>query len=63
MKSTALTFHRYLTVSNNCKCSLTEQNITLKNLFLMSDTNVKQNTILKIAIRFCLKIVFVLKMS
>ena len=48
---------QYLTVSksysDNCTCSLTEQNTTLKNSVLWSDTNVKQNTILKIAIRFC----------
>ena len=47
---------QYLTVStsysDNCICSLTEQNITLKSV-LWSDTNVKQNMILKIAIRFC----------
>ena len=30
---------------------------------LWSDTNVKQNTILEIAIRFCYKDLFVLKMS
>ena len=50
---------QYLTVSksysDNCTCSLTEQNTTLKNV-LWSDTNVKQNMILKIAIRFFLKI-------
>ena len=44
---------QYLTVSksysDNCICSLTEQNFYL----LLSDTNVKQNTILKIAIKFC----------
>ena len=43
---------QYLTVSksysDNCTCSLTEQNTTL-----WSDTNVKQNMILKVAIRFC----------
>ena len=48
---------QYLTVSksysNNCTCSLTEQNTTLKKSVLWSDTNVKQNMILKIAIRFC----------
>ena len=48
---------QYLTVSksysDNCTCSLTEQNTTLKKSVL-SDTNVKQNIILKIAIRFCL---------
>ena len=47
---------QYLTVSksysDNCTCSLTEQNTTLKNLYY-ADTNVKQNMILKIAIRFC----------
>ena len=47
---------QYLTVSksysDNCTCSLTEQNTTLKSV-LWSDTNVKQNMILKIAIRFC----------
>ena len=47
---------QYLTVSksysDNCTCSLAEQNTTLKNV-LWSDTNVKQNMILKIAIRFC----------
>ena len=47
---------QYLTVSkscsDNCTCSLTEQN-TLKKSVLWSDTNVKQNMILKIAIRFC----------
>ena len=44
---------QYLTVSksysDNCTCSLTEQNTTC----LWSDTNVKQNMILKIAVRFC----------
>ena len=48
---------QYLTVSksysDNCTCSLTEQNTTLKKIVLWSDTNVKQNMILKIAIRFC----------
>ena len=49
---------QYLTVSksysDNCTCSLTEQNTALKNLSaLWFDTNVKQNMILKIAIRFC----------
>ena len=48
---------QYLTVSksysDNCTCSLTEQNTTLKKFVLWSDTNVKQNMILKIAIRFC----------
>ena len=39
----------------------TEYNI--KKSVLWSDTNVKQNMILKIAIRFCLKDLFVLKMS
>ena len=47
---------QYLTVSksysDNCACSLTEQNTTLKNLYY-GLTNVKQNMILKIAIRFC----------
>ena len=42
---------QYLTVSksysDNCTCSLTEQNTTLKNLYYGSDTNVKQNMILK----------------
>ena len=38
--------------SDNCTCSLTEQNTTLKTV-LWSDTNVKQNMILKTAIRFC----------
>ena len=42
--------------SDNCTCSLTEQNTTLKKSVLWSDTNVKQNMILKIAIRFCKKI-------
>ena len=41
---------QYLTVSksysDNCTCSLTEQNTTLTNL-LWSDTNVKQNMIFK----------------
>ena len=37
----------------------TEYNI--KESILWSDTNVKQNRILKIEIRFCLKDVFVLK--
>ena len=45
---------QYLTVSksysDNCTCSLTEQNTTS---VLWFDTNVKQNMILKIAIRFC----------
>ena len=44
---------QYLTVSksysDNCTCSLTEQNTTLKNLYY----GLIQNTILKIAIRFC----------
>ena len=48
---------QYLTVSksysDNCTCSLTEQNTKLKKSVLWSDTNVKQNMILKIAIRFC----------
>ena len=49
---------QYLTVSksysDNCTCSLTEQNTALKNLILLwSETNVKQNMILKIALRFC----------
>ena len=49
---------QYLTVSksysDNCTYSLTEQNTTLKKKsVLWSDTNVKQNMILKIAIRFC----------
>ena len=48
---------QYLTVSksysDNYTCSLTEQNKTLKKSVLWSDTNVKQNMILKIAIRFC----------
>ena len=39
----------------------TEYNI--KKSVLWSDTNVKQNMILKIAIRFCWKDLFVLKMS
>ena len=62
---------QYLTVSksysDNCTCSITEQNTTLKKKkksVLWSDTNVKQNMILKIVIRFCYKdSVFVLKMS
>ena len=48
---------QYLTVSksysDNCTCSLPEQNTTLKKSVLWSDTSVKQNMILKIAIRFC----------
>ena len=48
---------QYLTVSksysDNCTCSLTEKNTTSKKSVLWSDTNVIQNTILKIAIRFC----------
>ena len=48
---------KYLTVSksysDNCTCSLTEQNTTLNKSVLWSDTNVKQNTIFKIVIRFC----------
>ena len=48
---------QYLTVSksysDNCTCPLTEQNTTLKKSVLWSDINVKQNMILKIAIRFC----------
>ena len=48
---------QYLTVSksysDNCTCSLTEKNTTFKKTVLWSDTNVKQNMILKIAIRFC----------
>ena len=48
---------QYLTVSksysDNRTCSLTEQNTTLKKSVLWSDTNVKQNMILKILIRFC----------
>ena len=49
---------QYLTVSksysDNCTCSLTEQNTyNIKESVLWSDTNVKQNMILKIAIRFC----------
>ena len=39
--------------SDNCTCSLTEQNYNIKKSVLRSDTNVKQNMILKIAIRFC----------
>ena len=58
---------QYLTVSkrysDNCTCSITEQNTTLKKTVLWSDTNVKQNMILKIVIRFCYKDLFVLKMS
>ena len=58
---------QYLTVSksysDNCTYSLTEQNTTLKKSVLWSDTNIKQNMILKIAIRFCKKDLFVLKMS
>ena len=58
---------QYLTVSksysDNCTCSITEQNTTLKKSVLWSDTNVKQNMILKIVIRFCYKDLFVLKMS
>ena len=46
---------QYLTVSksysDNCTCSLTEQNTTLKNLW--SDINVKQKCFKKLAIRFC----------
>ena len=48
---------QYLTVSksysDNCTCSLTEQNTALKKSVLWSDTNLKQIMILKIAIRFC----------
>ena len=48
---------QYLTVSksysDNCTCSLTEQYTTLKKSVLWCDTNVNQNRILKIAIRFC----------
>ena len=48
---------QYLTVSKNysdkCTCSFTEQNTTLKESVLWSDTHVKQSMILKIAIRFC----------
>ena len=48
---------QYLTVSksysDNCTCSLTEQKNNIKKYVLWSDTNVKQNMILKIAIRFC----------
>ena len=48
---------QYLTVSksysDNCTCSLTEQNTTFKESALWYDTNVKQNMILKIAIIFC----------
>ena len=48
---------QYLTVSksysDNCTCSLTEQNTTLIKSVLWFDINVKQNMILKIAIRFC----------
>ena len=48
---------QYLTVSksysDNCTCSLTEQKKTFKKSVLWSDTNVKQNMILKIAIIFC----------
>ena len=44
---------QYLTVSksysDNCTCSLIEQNTTFKSLY----TNVKQNMGLKKAIRFC----------
>ena len=58
---------QYLTVSksysDNCTCSITEQNTTLKKSVLWSDTNVKQNMILKIVIRLCYKDVFVIKMS
>ena len=40
---------QYLTVSksysDNCTCSLTEQNTTLKKSVLWFDTNVKQNMI------------------
>ena len=39
--------------SDNSTCSLTEQNTTFKKAVLWSDTNVKQNMILKILIRFC----------
>ena len=50
---------QYLTVSksylDNCTCSLTEQNTTFKESALWSDTNVKQNMILKKTIRSCLK--------
>ena len=48
---------QYLTVSKSysdyCTCSITEHNTILKKSVLWSDTNVKQNMILKIAIRFC----------
>ena len=48
---------QYQTVSKSCSdnstCSLTEQNTTFKKSVLWSDTNVKQNMILKILIRFC----------
>ena len=48
---------QYLTVSksysDNCTCSLTEQKYGIKESALWFDTNVKQNNILKIAIRFC----------
>ena len=58
---------QYLTVSksysDNCTCSLNEQNTTLKKSIVWFDTNVKQKGILKIAIRFCKKDLFVLKMS
>ena len=48
---------QYLTVSkndsDNYTCSSAEQNSTFKKPILRSETNVKQNTIFKIAIRFC----------
>ena len=48
---------QYLTVSksysDNCTCSLTGLNTTLNGLYYGLIQNVKQNMILKIAIRFC----------
>ena len=56
---------QYLTVSKsysyNCTCSLAEQNTTLKKTVLWSDTNVKQNMILKMKLDFVKKIFFCLK--
>ena len=51
---------QYLTVSksysDNCTYSITEQNTTLKKTVLWSDTNLKQNMILKIVLDFVIKI-------
>ena len=48
---------QYLTVSksysDDCTCSLTDKEYNIKESVLWSDTKVKQNMILKIAIRFC----------